>query len=281
MRTMMDVTPPTGESGGRPVRKLVDGPGFNHLIEGRQGYVLFNANDYYIGKSLEEYGEWSPAETDLFRRLIRPGAYVVDAGAHIGVHTLTFADLVGSRGKVFAFEPQRLMHQLLAANVALNSLVNVHTYHMALGAKSGAIWLADTMNYSREGNFGGIPLTAIARKPNHTGPRYEVPFVRLDDFYDQPRLDFLKIDVEGMEADVLRGAEQLIRRHHPTIYLENDKPEKCQELVELLQSHGYRMGLHKPPLYSPSNYAGSSKDLFPGVVSINMLCIHESRERKP
>ena len=106
----MDATPPTRSAGGRPVRKLVDGPGFNHLIEGRQGYVLFNANDRYIGKCLAEYGEWSPGETDLFERLVRPGDHVVDAGAHIGVHTLTFARLAGPRGKVFAFEPQRLLH---------------------------------------------------------------------------------------------------------------------------------------------------------------------------
>ena len=80
------------------------------MLEGRQGYVLFNANDRYIGMSLKEYGEWSLRETALFGRLVRPGHYVVDAGAHIGVHTLTFARLVGQQGKVFAFEPQRLLH---------------------------------------------------------------------------------------------------------------------------------------------------------------------------
>ena len=191
----------------RPVRKLIDGPGFNHLIEGRQGYVVFNANDRYIGRCLAEYGEWSPGETDLFQRLVRPGHYVVDAGAHIGIHTLTFARLVGRQGKVFAFEPQRLLHQVLAANVARNSLGNVHSHHMALGAKRGSIWLADNLDYARENNFAGAPLAAIARKPDDERLRYRLPLVRLDDFYDQPRLDFLKIDVEGMEADVLRGAD--------------------------------------------------------------------------
>ena len=54
----------------------------------------------------------------------------------------------------------------------------------------------------------------------------------------QPRLDLIKIDVEGMEADVLRGAGGLIRRHKPVIYAENDKPEKSPELVRLIRSHG-------------------------------------------
>ncbi|MCY4030385.1 MAG: FkbM family methyltransferase [Acidobacteria bacterium] len=273
----MDATPPTGDAAGQAVRKLIDGPGFNHLIEGRQGYVLFNANDYYIGRCLAEYGEWSPGETDLFQRLVRPGHYVVDVGAHIGIHTLTFARLVGRQGKVFAFEPQRLLHQVLAANVALNSLDNVHSHHMALGAKSGSVWLADNLDYSREANFGGVPLAAIARKPDDERPRYRLPIVRLDDFYDQPRLDFLKIDVEGMEANVLQGAERLIRTHRPILYVENDRAEKSRALVELLRSRGYRLRLHKPPLYSPTNYAGSRTDLFPGIVSCNLLCIHESR----
>ena len=277
----MDTTTPKRDASGRPVRKLIDGPGFNHLIEGREGYVLFNANDRYIGKCLAEYGEWSPGETDLFQKLVRPGDYVIDAGAHVGVHTLTFARLVGSHGKVFAFEPQRLLHQALAANVALNSLANVYTHHMALGAKRGSIWLADNLDYSREANFGGVPLAAIDRQADDERPRYRLPMMRLDDFYDQARLDFLKLDVEGMEAEVLRGAEDVIRRHRPIIYAEHHGREKSRDLVEFLRGRGYRLYPHKPPLHSPTNYAGSKTDLFPGIVSLNLLGIHESRVKQP
>ena len=101
--------------------------------------------------------------------------------------------------------------------------------------------------------------------------------MRLDDFYDGSRLDFLKIDVEGMEAEVLRGAEGLIRRHLPIVYVENDRKEKSSELAGLLRSLGYRLHRHQPPLYSAANWSASRADLFPGIVSINMLCIHESR----
>ena len=122
------------------MKKLISGPGFNHLIEARHGYVLYNVNDRYIGRSVEHYGEWSPGETTLFRQFCRPGHYVVDVGAHIGTHTLAFARLVGERGRVFAFEPQRMLAQALAANVALNSLTNVHTHHLGVGAEDGALW---------------------------------------------------------------------------------------------------------------------------------------------
>ena len=256
------------------MRKLIGGPGFNHLVEARHGYVLYNVNDRYIGRCVEHYGEWSPGETALFGQFCRPGHYVVDVGANIGTHTLAFARLVGERGRVFAFEPQRMVAQVLAANVALNSLTNVHTHHLGVGAEAGALWLAD-IDYSRQGNFGGVSLAAVARPEGDPRPKYRVAVVRLDDFYDQPRLDLIKIDVEGMEADVLRGAGGLIQRHKPVIYAENDRPEKSPELVRLIRSHGYRLYWHRPPLYSPDNFAGSTRNIFDRrIVSFNMLCVH-------
>ena len=211
------------------MKKLVSGPGFNHLVEARHGYVLHNVNDRYVGRSIERYGEWSPGETALFRQFCRPGHYVVDVGAHIGTHTLAFARLVGDRGRVFAFEPQRLVAQVPAANVAPGSLTtNVHTHQLGVGAENGTLQLPD-IDYSREHNSGGVSLAAVARPANNPRPKYRVTVVRLDDFYDQPRLDFIKIDVEGMEADVLRGAAALIRRHKPVIFAENDRPEKSPE----------------------------------------------------
>ena len=152
------------------MKKLISGPGFNHLVEARHGYVLYNVNDRYIGRIVEHYGEWSPGETALFGRFCRPGHYVVDVGANIGTHTLAFARLVGRAGRVFAFEPQRMMVQVLAANVALNSLTNVHTYHLGVGAEDGALWLAD-IDYLREGNFGGVSLGAVARPRGDPRPK--------------------------------------------------------------------------------------------------------------
>ena len=248
------------------MRKLIAGDGFNHLVQGAHGYLLFNVNDKYIGRSIEKHGEWSPHEVELFRKLVRPGAYVVEVGAHIGSLTLPLARFAGPSGRVFAFEPQRLLFQVLAANAALNSLTNVYPHHVALGNKSGTAWLSDAIDYSKPANYGGVPLRRLAELAGEAA-RYEVQISRLDDIYRQPRLDVLKIDVEGMEADVIRGAEALIRQHHPYVYVENDRVEKSPELMTLLQSFGYRLFWHLPPLH---------QDLFPSVVSVNMLCVHES-----
>ena len=167
-----------------------------------------------------------------------------------------------------------MVAQVLAANVALNSLTNVHTYHLGVGAEDDTLWLAD-IDYSREGNFGGVSLDAVARPQGDSPPKYRVAVVRLDDFYDQPRLDLIKIDVEGMEADVLPGAGGLIQRHKPVIYAENDRAEKSPELIRLIRSHGYRLFWHRPPLYSPDNFAGSTRNIFERrILSFNMLCVH-------
>ena len=72
----------------------------------RYGGMDYYADDYYIGASLEMYGEYSELEIDLLRRIIKPGWTVVDAGANIGALTLAFAEMVGTDGIVHAFEPQ-------------------------------------------------------------------------------------------------------------------------------------------------------------------------------
>ena len=76
---------------------------------------------------------------------------------------------------------------------------------------------------------------------------------------------------------LLRGAAGLIRRHRPVIYTENDRADKSPELVRLIRSHGYRLFWHRPPLYSPDNFAGSTRNIFVRrILSFNMLCVHAS-----
>ena len=165
-------------------------------------------------------------------------------------------------------------------SITVLTVLTVHTYHLGVGAEDDALWLAD-IDYSRGGNFGGVSLDAVARPGGDLGgdprPKYRVAVVRLDDFYDQPRLDLIKIDVEGMEADVLRGAGRLIQQHRPVIYAENDRPEKSPELIGFIRGHGYRLFWHRPPLYAPDNFAGSTTNIFDRrIVSFNMLCVHAS-----
>jgi FkbM family methyltransferase len=248
--------------------KIVETPGFNALAKGRYGYVLYNRNDTYVGRAIEKYGEFSELEVNVFRQVCRNGDVVVEVGANIGTHTQAFAQLVGPRGRVHAFEPQRIVFQTLCANMALNSIENVECHHAAVGAEDGFVQVPD-IRYDVPTNFGGLDVRQFK-----SGRK--VRLVRLDSFLDLPRLGFLKVDVEGMELEVIRGARELIGRHKPVLYVENNKGVHSQSLIELLWSLDYRLFWHLPPLFNPGNFAGDSEDLFPGIVSVNMLCFPKS-----
>jgi hypothetical protein len=83
----------------------------------------------------------------------------------------------------------------------------------------------------------------------------------------------IKVDVEGMELDVLAGAQATLARCRPILYVENDRAEKAEALVAQLQEYGYRMWWHTPPLYNPANFLANPHNVFGNIASFNMLCL--------
>lgn len=237
---------------------------FNRLKDCRYGRMLYNVNDIYVGRSLDLYGEFSEGEVEVFRKAVRPGDLVLDVGANIGAHTVFLAQAVGPTGAVIAFEPQRLMFQTLCANVALNSLVNVHCQQAAVGDSPGVV-IVPTLDPTRENNFGGV---SVGSRSNGE----PVPVVRLDDLHLN-RCRLIKIDVEGMELQVLRGAAKLIEQHAPALYVENDRKEQSAELIRHIDSIGYDAYWHLPHLFNPQNFLRNPTNVFGPTQSINMLCL--------
>jgi FkbM family methyltransferase len=225
--------------------------------------MLFLKRDRYIGQSLDTYGEFSELEGEIFSQLLRPGDVVVEAGANIGAHTVPIAKLVGHQGMVFAFEPQRFIFQLLCANVALNELHQVRTFHGAVGPEAGTLKVP-RLDYSTMQNFGGLSLEA-------SGDGEEVQVWTVDAL-PLPSLRMLKVDVEGMETDVLMGARETIKKFRPCLYVENDRSAHSKKLITLIDELGYNMWWHLPRLFNPNNFAGEQNNIFGNVVSINLLC---------
>ncbi|HEY3789291.1 MAG TPA: FkbM family methyltransferase [Urbifossiella sp.] len=226
--------------------------------------MLFNIHDLYIGRSFDEYGEFSEGEIDLFRQCVKPGQTVLEVGANIGAHTVWLAETVGPSGKVLAFEPQRIVFQTLCANLALNSITNVHGFQAALGATAGQI-VVPTLDYSRTENYGALALGGY----QHGEP---VPLLTIDGL-KLPACHFIKIDVEGMEREVLQGAVETIAAFTPILYVENDREAKKQRLIHFIDGLGYDMYWHAPPLFNPNNYFGNSVNVFGTIASHNMLCL--------
>jgi FkbM family methyltransferase len=258
----------------RPPPRLPE-TGFNELAACRTGPMLFNRHDMYVGASLRKYGEFSRGESELFAKLIGAGAVVIEVGANIGAHTVELSRLVGPQGAVLAFEPQRLVFQTLCANLALNSCANVFAFQSAIGAAPGSI-AVPLLDPNSTNNFGGLSLlgTQGGAPDGHGGER--VPLRTIDEF-GLKSCHLIKLDLEGMEVEALRGAAGTIAATRPLLYVENDRRERAAELIGLLLSWNYRLYSHTPPLFLPDNYAGDGENLFSNIVSINLLCIGAER----
>ncbi len=160
--------------------------------------MLFNHHDAYVGRSLALYGEYGPLEAALFAQIVKPGMWVVEAGANIGAHTVHLSRLAGDTGRVIAFEPQRLTFQTLCANVALNSRT-MSTPIRSASARGRARparrwWIRRWTSISAPSSWKG---------PTPARRRWQRVPIRSRDSFSLPACHFIKIDVEGMELAAL------------------------------------------------------------------------------
>ena len=234
----------------------------------RYGKIIYNQLDMYVGKSLKLYGEFSQEEARFFDTAVFPGDYVVEVGANIGSHTVHLAQLIGDQGVLWAFEPQRLVFQLLAGNVAINGLTNVHTEQKCVSDRPGKV-MVPVLDVSQVNNWGGVSL-------ENSTEGEPVDAITLDSL-NLERCDFIKIDVEGMELNVLKGATELVDRCQPLIYMEADRDEKNPALFAFMRSKGYHIYPHRPLLYNPDNYFGNPENVMRNgdiqIASFNVLCV--------
>jgi FkbM family methyltransferase len=238
------------------------------LVAAREGWLIANPNDFYIGAALIRYGEYHREETDLMAQLLGPGSVVVEGGANIGAHSLTFARIVGETGRVMAFEPQPMVFNELCAVAALNGVAQIETRRQGLGHEPGRLWIDKVDDPAAPHNAGNHELKA-------QGAGASVEIVRLDDVFAEPgapqRLDLIKLDVEGMESSALAGAESVIARFKPALYVENDRSELSQALIRQIWSYDYALWWHLPPMYSADNFFGVAENAYEGYISANML----------
>ena len=150
-------------------------------------------------------------------RFISPGMVVVDGGASCGIYTIAAAKLVGSTGKVFSFEPAVETFSVLRKNIDLNRLENVRAYRAALSDTDGKAVLYHNMEGPNGFSLGCPRTPGLELKQEEVATR---TLRRLAQEEGVQRIGLIKLDVEGAEELVLRGAGQLIARQRPTIIFE-------------------------------------------------------------
>jgi FkbM family methyltransferase len=188
-------------------------------------------------------GHFENAESRFMGQFLKPGMVVLDIGAHHGYYSLLASQKVGPTGKVIAFEPSTRERRNLLQHLRLNSCANVHVEESALGDTEG-----NAEFFVVKGRETGCNSL---RPPDVHQPTQaiEVRVARLDDFArqnDLKRVDFVKMDVEGAELSVLKGASEFLeRRPRPVIFCEvqdlRTRPwgYAAKEIVDFLRQKGF------------------------------------------
>ncbi len=237
--------------------------------------MLLNINEH-VQRWIYYFGVYETETATLFRELAKPGMTVVDVGANVGQYTLLAASSVGPTGYVHAFEADQRNFELLEANLAQNEYRSVKPNAVALSDTTGSV----TLYSANSDNAGEHSLYQF----DTTMCGQTIPAVTLDRYMESAsigttgRVDLIKIDVQGAEAKVLKGAEATLREHLPLVICEfeerwlNGMGSSTVELKAWLRSLGY----------AAYRYVGSRLVIVSDteVHSLdNLLLVHESKRR--
>lgn len=213
-----------------------------------------------------------------YRRLLKPGDIVLDIGANIGAHTLPLASCISPAGKVVAFEPTSYAYNKLQRNISLNPL-------LAGLIRANQIMLVDSEAAQVEPRLYSswqIHDVAADSHPKHGGRLMDTTGARnmtLDRYvteHDPGRVSFIKMDVDGHECQVLRGAHELLQRDKPILLMEimpyglDEAGASLDELLGILARHGYK--LYELDGRTALPVDNSLRQKIPSAGGINVIC---------
>jgi len=205
------------------------------------GNKLF-LNKKGLALSISHYGTYEELESKIMEEKIEMGNIVVDVGANIGLHTLNMAKIVGNTGQVFAFEPDPSNFEILKKNVKINNYKNIILEQKAVGDKHGRTTLYQS---DHPGKHRIFPQTEQAKS------QVQVELTNLDNYFDSDMIDkinFIKIDVEGLEFSVLKGMKNILKNSKKIKILFEFMPENTMEagftpieLLNYLTSNNFKL----------------------------------------
>lgn len=194
---------------------------------------------------VSEYMEWviyfglTVEDRESLYPLVKKGMVILDIGTNIGETLLYFASQTGANGHVFGFEPVSLNYRKCLDNISLNTFENIEVNQLAVSDKQETLYFGDSNN----SNSGGI---FMHKEKGNTLD--SVRAITLDHFVNEKKIkkiDLIKIDVEGFEGNVLKGAENTIRDLKPLLFVEVDETNlkrqgsSAVKLETLIRSYGY------------------------------------------
>jgi FkbM family methyltransferase len=233
---------------------MIGKPRRNVIIPTEFGMMIVNRFDYNpienfpgVGYHLMNMGSENMELMWILRHYLKDKKYpaVIDVGANIGAFSVQVADaILPANGTVYAFEPQRQIYQMLCGNLALNSVDNVYAEKTAVGSSTKPITVPK-VDYYKPASFGSVGLTGEFDDVGQDldfGNGEIVDQIVIDEYFkDIENISIIKVDVEGMELDVVNGAVATINKHRPLMYIEYYKQYNgATELKTLIESLGYK-----------------------------------------
>jgi FkbM family methyltransferase len=229
------------------------------MASSNHGTMIVNRFDYRMVDSQRGYGVgfqiletacFDPVEIKLAvdllalrRKHYGNGVVGIDCGANIGVHTIEWAKSMTGWGSVLSIEAQERIYYALAGNIAINNCFNAMAIHGAVSSESGVLKIPSP-NYFVPSSFGSLELrqrtgNEFIGQPIDYENTVNVRKLALDEF-NLPRVDLIKIDVEGMELEVLAGASRTIKQSNPIMLIEKIKTD-VEKLRQTLSGFGYEI----------------------------------------
>ena len=237
-----------------------DKPLPNILVNCDHGMMIINRFDNdvnSIGQMILDHGNNNTVEADLTVRMLQhtTDPIIFDVGSNIGTYATWVAKWASDKnGKVYCFEPQRQIFQMLCGNLAINNIFNVYSYQLGLGKEEKYIEIPEIDYYTPNSSFGSVSLDGIDRKKynNKINQTQRIKLTTLDNFmieHNIPKVDYIKIDAEGLDIDVMEGGMNTIKKFMPDLYVEylnlgssrdeNTSHEGKENLINYLKNLGY------------------------------------------
>lgn len=227
--------------------------------------------DSVIGRSLRLYGEWAEHEISCISACIRTDGAILDIGANVGTHTLALSQR-HPECHVFSFEPSGLAFSLLSASAVFNSLENVSLFNVGCASEAG-VRLLDVDYGEVDWNYGATSFVGRVAESGNVRP---FSFVPLDRFSFGRPIVLAKIDVEGMELDVLKGAMGHLERDRPYVFFEVLKLADGFQCRALLKSLGYTCYWVSTSAYNPGNFNQNPDNIWTHG-ELSMLAVPDGR----
>ena len=216
-----------------------------NLIRGQNGDFLCFFESAGISGVLTAYGLWDELTVSIARALVDNSnkvPYILDIGSNLGTFAVPLARHIrGKSGEIHCFEPQRIVSYQLSGNIFLNRLDNAFVHRVALSDWTGMEEI-EILDYAQAWNIGAFSLVPDKDAQEKQKTKEPVNFFKLDDYSPVTEVTLVKIDVEGMELDVLKGSvSKLKRNNYPPILFEslvNDP--RSEAVMNFLKDMGYK-----------------------------------------